>query len=168
MTLHATFLFNMHFCEKTLYLTLNLHSLIFNRSGLPQPQRVWVILLSDIILITEYDPMDQNYVVIEEPIRLRHSVLDYEAIAADGSPDQIWKISVDDAAGFGGRKYLFKADTAELAAMWKCSINRQIDHCRIAKVKAVANDSPADKVRISDSSVTHQCPNLDGTFNLKL
>ena len=117
----------------------------FNFSlGLPQPQRAWVILLSDIILITEYDPMDQNYVVIEEPIRLRHCKLDYEAISADGSPDQSWKISVDDAQGFGVRKYLFKADTAELAAMWKCSVNRQIDVCKIPKAKSPSTESPSE------------------------
>ena len=115
-------------------------------SGLPQPQRVWVILLSDIILITEYDPMDQNYVVIEEPIRLRQSLLDYEAIAADGSPDLTWKLTVRDQSGFGDRKYLFQADTAELAAMWKCSISRQIDHCRTPKKTEPAEECSASEV----------------------
>ena len=90
--------------------------------------------------------MDQNYVVIEEPIRLRHCKLDYEAISPDGSPDQTWKLSVDDAQGFGVRKYLFKADTAELAAMWKCSVNRQIDVSRVQKPKNSSNESTPNEV----------------------
>lgn len=101
--------------------------------GLPQPQRVWVILLTDLLLITEYDPVDQNYVVIEEPVILRHCTLDYDCLAADGSPDLTWKLSVDDCAGFGSRKYLFEGESCELGAMWKCSINRQIDLAKRVK-----------------------------------
>ena len=36
------------------------------------------------------------------------------------------------------KKYTFKADTAELAAMWKCSISRQIDLAR--RCSAETND----------------------------
>jgi hypothetical protein len=79
--------------------------------------------------------MNQNYVVIEEPLPLRHCVLDYDAFAPDGSPDSTWKISVEDAQGFGSRKYIFKGDTVELSAMWKCCLNRQINVCRAANAK---------------------------------
>lgn len=106
-----------------------------NDSGVAQPQRVWIILLTDMMIITEYDSMEKRYVIIEEPIRLRQVTLDYEAFGPDGTPDLTWKISIDEEQGFGPRKYTFKADTAELAAMWKCSISRQIDLARRSQVE---------------------------------
>ena len=99
-------------------------------SGMAQPQRVWIILLTDMMIITEYDSVEQRYVIIEEPVRLRQVTLDYEAFSPDGTPDLTWKITIVEGQGFGPRKYTFKADTAELAAMWKCSISKQIDLAR--------------------------------------
>lgn len=117
---------------------------LINTLGMSQPQRVWIILLTDMMIITEYDSVEQRYVIIEEPVPLRHVTLDYEAFSADGTPDLTWKISVMEGKGFGPRKYAFKADTAELAAMWKCSISRQIDLAR--RCPAETNDVSQKRV----------------------
>ena len=83
--------------------------------------------MSDIMLMTEYDPVEQQYVIIEDVINLRDSILKYEAIKPDGTPDLSWTLNVHDQAGFGIRRYTFEGDSAELAAMWKCCLSRQID-----------------------------------------
>ena len=98
-----------------------------NIQGIPDKQRVWIILMSDIMLMTEYDPIEQHYIIIEDVINLRDSILKYEAIKPDGTPDLSWTLNVHDQAGFGMRRYTFEGDSAELAAMWKCCLSRQID-----------------------------------------
>ena len=77
--------------------------------------------------MTEYDPIEQHYIIIEDVINLRDSILKYEAIKPDGTPDLSWTLNVHDQAGFGIRRYTFEGDSAELAAMWKCCLSRQID-----------------------------------------
>ena len=100
---------------------------LINIQGIPDKQRVWIILMSDIMLMTEYDPIEQQYIIIEDVINLRDSILKYEAIKPDGTPDLSWTLNVHDQAGFGIRRYTFEGDSAELAAMWKCCLSRQID-----------------------------------------
>ena len=89
------------------------------------------------MLITEYDQVEQSYIVIEDILFLSDCRLKYEAISADGSPDLRWHISSNDSTynsgteAYGGvRRYTFEADSVELAAMWKCCLSRQIDQCK--------------------------------------
>ena len=104
-------------------------------------QRVWVVLLSDLLLICVYDPDEEVYVVIEEVVQLRDCSLSYEAIRPDGTPDLTWMVNVADQKDFGPRRYTFEADTAELAAMWKCCLSRQIDLTKQNKTKPASFSS---------------------------
>ena len=98
-------------------------------------QRVWIVLLSDLLLVCVYDPDEQIYLIIEEVIQLNNCTLTYEAISPDGTPDLTWIVNVADQAEFGPRRYKFEADTAELSAMWKCCLSRQIDLSKQGQTK---------------------------------
>lgn len=103
--------------------------------GLAELQRVWIVLLTDLLLVCVYDPDEQIYLIIEEVIQLRDCTLTYEAMTPDGTPDMTWLLQVNDQAEFGARRYMFEADTAELSAMWKCCLSRQIDLAKQAKLE---------------------------------
>ena len=110
--------------------------------------------MSDCILMTEYDQIEQQYVIIEDIIYLRDSVLKYEAIKPDGTPDLSWTLNVHDQPGFGMRRYTFEGDSAELAAMWKCCLSRQIDLNRSKTADSTPKQSnqPADIESVSFST----------------
>ena len=93
------------------------------------------MLLTDLLLVCVYDPDEQIYLIIEEVIQLRDCTLTYEAMTPDGTPDMTWLLQVNDQAEFGARRYMFEADTAELSAMWKCCLSRQIDLSKQAKLE---------------------------------
>ena len=124
-----------------------------------EPQRVWIILMSDIMLVTEFDQIEQHYIIIEEIIKLSDCSIKYEAISPDGSPDLKWNIQVNDQKGFGSRRYTFEADTAELAAMWKCCLSRQIDLSKQNSIQQISSPvcSPSLSIYILISSFISIC-----------
>ena len=113
---------------------IGLNNEIFS-PGMAEMQRVWIVLLSDLLLVCVYDPDEQIYLIIEEVIQLNNCTLTYEAISPDGTPDLTWIVNVADQAEFGPRRYKFEADTAELSAMWKCCLSRQIDLSKQGQTK---------------------------------
>ena len=105
-------------------------------------------------------------IIIEDVINLRDSILKYEAIKPDGTPDLSWTLNVNDQAGFGMRRYTFEGDSAELAAMWKCCISRQID---LNRSKNTDSDTPKtsnpelDSVSYSNFTIFNKYQIEDGS-----